>query len=165
MWGNKWINLPKNLLLLGTAASWYVGIVYLNSDLAFTLTNVVAHGVPYIALIWLYGRTNQGSQRLIVFKQSFFNIRMIPAYLGILIFLAYAEEGLWDGFVWKDHMALFPGFSNLPTIQDRTILSVLIPLLALPQSTHYIFDAFLWRVRGKDSKWKNMLLYPERREI
>jgi len=41
-------NLPKNLLVLGTALSWFVGIVVCNGDLAFTITNVVSHGVPYM---------------------------------------------------------------------------------------------------------------------
>lgn len=147
----KHINLPRNLLILGTALSWYVGIVWLNNDLAFTFSNVVAHGVPYIALIWLYGRKNT-STPLAVFRLTW-----LPAYLGILIALAYFEEGLWDGFVWRDHSQCFPIFSSLPALQNPVILAVLVPLLALPQSTHYIFDAFLWRNSGPESGWKNVL--------
>lgn len=50
------INVPKNLIVTGTALSWWVGIVALNSDIAFTMTNVLTHGIPYMALIWLYHR-------------------------------------------------------------------------------------------------------------
>ena len=32
------VNLPKQLLIAGTAASWYTGIVAFNADLAFTAT-------------------------------------------------------------------------------------------------------------------------------
>ena len=39
-----------------TAATWYVGIVATNSDLAFTVTNVLIHGVPYAVLVFSYGR-------------------------------------------------------------------------------------------------------------
>jgi hypothetical protein len=36
----------KHLLLITTAATWYVGIVGTDSDYAFTLTNVLVHGIP-----------------------------------------------------------------------------------------------------------------------
>src|SRR5271156_4978771 len=48
-----YFNIPKNLIVSGTAISWWVGIVALNSDIGFTLTNVLTHGIPYMALIWL----------------------------------------------------------------------------------------------------------------
>jgi hypothetical protein len=48
---------PGKLAVVGsTAAAWSVGIVMYDSDFAFTVTNVLAHGVPYYALVWLYGR-------------------------------------------------------------------------------------------------------------
>jgi hypothetical protein len=53
---SKYFNIPKNLILLGTGLSWYVGIVWLNGDMAFTAINVVSHGIPYMALLWIYGR-------------------------------------------------------------------------------------------------------------
>ncbi len=156
----KYFNIPRNLIVISTALSWYVGIVWLNNDLAFTLTNVVSHGIPYMALVWLYGNKNKNSKSLKLRGKSLFSLPMIPVYIGILVLLAYLEEGLWDAFVWRDHMRFFSIFSDLPIIQDRLVLALLVPLLALPQSTHYIFDAFLWRVRGKDSGWKNVLLKP-----
>jgi hypothetical protein len=42
--------------VISTAASWSVGIVLTNGDAAFTLANVVAHGVPYFALVHHVGR-------------------------------------------------------------------------------------------------------------
>ena len=41
------INVGKHVVVAGTAATWYVGIVALDSDFAFTVTNVITHGVPY----------------------------------------------------------------------------------------------------------------------
>ena len=37
--------------MVGTALAWGGGIVWGRSDLAFTLSNVVAHGLPYVALV------------------------------------------------------------------------------------------------------------------
>ena len=50
---DKEFNLPKNTMIIGTYLSWYFGIVYFNNDLIFTLLNVISHGVPYIALIYI----------------------------------------------------------------------------------------------------------------
>ena len=42
--------------------AWGVGIVGSDSDLAFTALNVLAHGIPYLALVWLHGRTRAAAQ-------------------------------------------------------------------------------------------------------
>ena len=158
------INLPKNLLLLGTAASWFVGIVYFDNDLAFTATNVIAHGIPYVALIWIYGH-NRGARtpglRLIgaVSFRRLFSLPMLPVYLGGLALLGYVEEGLWDGLLWTEHARLFRLFQFLPAIDDRALASWLVPLLALPQMTHYVLDAFIWRLNRPNSPWKQILFY------
>jgi hypothetical protein len=158
------VNVPKNLLLLGTALSWSVGIVIFSNDLAFTATNVIAHGIPYTALIWIYGRNQRdmrGSAKpyISAFIAKFFNARMIPVYVALLFALAFLEEGLWDGLVWREHFAVF-GFSRyLPRVNSDSILAWLVPLLSLPQSVHYILDAFIWKHNLKDSEWKKILLY------
>ena len=142
-------NWPRNLLLGGTALSWGVGIVVFDSDLAFTATNVLAHGIPYMALIWVYGRNESriAPKTLLgmVPSRHVFSPWFLPLFAGLLILLAYLEEGLWDGFVWTEHRGLFPAFASLPAIDDNDILTWLVPLLALPQITHYLLDAFIWR--------------------
>ena len=151
-----YLNAPKNLIVFGTAFAWWVGIVALNSDLAFTMTNVVAHGVPYMALIWLYH--NRASEKTDRAGSAWILIRNLllsfaPAFLLFLVILAYLEEGLWDGFVWREHLTFFSPFASLPAITDPTTLSLLVPLLSLPQSTHYVLDGFIWRVKDKSSNW------------
>lgn len=167
-------NIPRNLIVVGTALSWWIGIVAFNSDMAFTMTNVLAHGIPYMALIWLYQnsssplRKNANSssedsasnqQPKIVESSSSFSrlkhvmITYVPAFLFTLVLLAYLEEGLWDGFIWREHLSFFAPFANLPEIVDPAILAILIPLLSLPQSTHYVLDGFIWRVKDKKSIW------------
>jgi hypothetical protein len=49
----KEFNIPKNAVIVGTLLSWYLGLVYFNNDLIFTLLNVISHGIPYIALVYL----------------------------------------------------------------------------------------------------------------
>gem|GEM_PF-5682325 len=52
----RWFNWPRNLFIFGTVVFWYFGIVEFNGDLAFTMLNVVSHGIPYMALIWVNDR-------------------------------------------------------------------------------------------------------------
>ena len=152
------INLPKNLLLLGTALSWAVGIVAFDNDLAFTALNVVAHGIPYIALVWIFCRNRAAEQSTAPQPlHRLFQPVMLPGFVLMLILLAYFEEGLWDGLIWRDHTALFPFFQHLPQLTAPTTLGWLVPLLALPQATHYALDAFIWRLRGQDNPWRATL--------
>lgn len=141
--GHKF-NWPKNFVLLGTAVSWGVGIVLFDSDLVFTLTNIVAHGIPYTALIWIHEKRRLTS-RPVGWWTSLFSAKLIPAYIGVLLLFGYLEEALWDALIWKDHATLFPLSGYVPEINDKTFLALLVPLLALPQATHYVLDGFIWR--------------------
>lgn len=139
------VSAGKNLIMASTWLTWYLGIVVFNSDYAFTVTNVLVHGIPYLGLIWVYGRARwrelpSGAGRV-------FTPQLWPLYLGLLVAVAWGEEWLWDRFVWHENMSLFPG----PDIfASGTWLVLLVPLLALPQSTHYVLDAWIWRVRPEN---------------
>ncbi len=148
------INWPKNLIVLGTALSWNAGIVWMNGDLAFTATNVVAHGIPYMALVWIYGRkkAEKVPDKKKTLSMRFFSSGMVPVFIGLLMLLAYFEEGLWDALIWRDHEGLFPWAADLPWLTDARFLAVVIPLLAVPQVTHYVIDGFIWRVRKTKSE-------------
>jgi hypothetical protein len=156
-------SLPKQLLLAGTALSWFSGIVWFNQDMAFTITNVASHGIPYLALIWIFGNRqarasgrSMGSGFAKLFKPSLF-----PVFAGILLLAAFLEEGLWAGFIWREHLDVFGFFSALPRVHDRATLNWLIPLLALPQATHYILDGFIWRIRDQKSRVRETLFAGE----
>ncbi|OOQ57547.1 hypothetical protein [Mucilaginibacter pedocola] len=145
-------NLPRNLLITGTFLSWYFGIVYFNGDLAFTTLNVVSHGIPYMALIWVFEqkRYQQGKvKKSTILKLSFGHYGVI-VFIVLLAALAYLEEGVWDGMVWREHGSVFSMFSALPRITGEQALTFLVPLLALPQSTHYVLDGFIWKIKNKD---------------
>lgn len=150
------INLPRNLLILGTFLSWYFGIVYFNGDMAFTTLNVISHGIPYMALIWFFEKKNYRKEKRRtgqLQRVTFGKYGMLVFILTILL-LAYLEEGLWDGFIWKEHTHVFSLFSDLPQIEGN-LLTLLIPLLALPQSTHYVLDGFIWRNKDKTMTMKS----------
>lgn len=145
------LNVPRNLLIFGTFLSWYFGIVFFNGDMAFTTLNVVSHGIPYIALIWVFEKKKYQITNV---KKNWITVLTFEKLGGVLFFLlsialfAYLEEGLWDGIIWKEHKGIFPAFSGLPTITNHHILSLLVPLLALPQSTHYVLDGFIWKKKA-----------------
>ncbi|MBL8233055.1 MAG: hypothetical protein JNL98_31445, partial [Bryobacterales bacterium] len=143
LWRRDW-NVPKHLILAGTALSWYAGIVRHNGDLVFTVTNVVAHGVPYMALIWIY-QIKQAERAPNAYLQRWFRPRMVAAYVGLLLLLAYGEEALWDALVWREHAQFFGWLAGMGPVEDRGLMAMVVPLLAVPQATHYVLDGFLWR--------------------
>ena len=155
---NKKINIPKNLIIIGTALSWFVGIVLLNGDLIFTITNVVSHGIPYMALVWVYGKKQtEKDNSIFIFDKIqysiFFSRFSFPIFILFLILFGYIEEGFWAGLVWREHLEIFGMFANLPTIRAKDTLNLIVPLLTLPQATHYVLDGFIWRLRDNNSNW------------
>jgi hypothetical protein len=131
------VNPGKDIVVVTTAVCWYVGIVVYNSDYAFTVTNVIIHGVPYFALVYWYARTrraetNSRSYRLLS--------RNLIVFIMTLWLLAYVEELFWHTGVWHDRTWLF---GSTQIAQGFKML--LVPLLALPQLTHYVLDGFIWR--------------------
>jgi len=142
------VNIPRIAVITGTLVSWYFGIVYFNGDLAFTLLNVVSHGIPYMALIWIFGEREAARPESGRWMPLFFGQYGVVLFLGLIFLLAYLEEGIWDWAVWKQHHRLFSLFHQFPLTIDKTALSLIVPLLAVPQITHYVIDGFIWK-KGK----------------
>jgi len=135
-------HLGKSLLLLATWIAWFGGIVLARSDFAFTVMNVVLHGVPYFALLYQYarGRHAEGG-----YGGAGFILRAgLPGFFALLVGLAFLEEFFWDRLIWHERGAVFGGaILELP----EGLLVLVVPLLALPQATHYLLDGFIWRSR------------------
>lgn len=159
-WWHGFANPGKDLVVFTTAVCWYVGVVAVNSDYAFLVTNVVIHGVPYLVLVYWYGwvrnsRLSPGAgPRLAVSpakrepgegplekrRPRVGHLKTIAAFVAAVWALAFAEELLWDRCVWHERDWLFgPGWR----VTDWKWL--LVPLLALPQLTHYVLDGVIWR--------------------
>lgn len=144
----------KLLLVATTASTWFCGIVWFANDFAFTVTNVVAHGVPYMVMSYRVTRS-------VPFGSALLN-RSGLAYLCALVSLALAEEWLWDASVWHEHAALFPA---LAAMSAGALESILVPLLALPQIVHYVLDAYLWRLDGSNPGLQAALLVEASRSV
>ena len=136
------VNRAKAVILGSTWLAWTAGIVWFDADLVFTATNVLVHGVPYAALVHRWGRSRFRDAPGLV--ASFFRPGRVLAFVGVLVAIAFVEEGLWDRLVWHEHGAYFPG-PSVPLGDD--VLAFVVPLLAVPQATHYVLDAFVWRTR------------------
>ena len=136
------VNLGKDIVVLTTAVCWYVGIVALNSDYAFTVTNVIIHGVPYFALIYFYVRARRAETGKIYRTLS----HNWLVFLATLWLFAYFVELFWHRGVSHDRLWIFGGewdWSNLKLF--------LVPLLAVPQLTHYVLDGFIWRRKASSN--------------
>lgn len=134
----RW-NPGKDIVVATTAACWYVGIITFNSDYAFTVTNVIIHGIPYIVLIyWLHVK------RVPETESKPKNLRRAFLFLATLWLLAYVEELLWHRGNWHTNAQSRAWlFGSGWSLEDYA--GLLIPLLAVPQITHYVLDGFIWR--------------------
>jgi len=135
------LNIGKDVVVATTAVCWYAGIVFFNSDYAFTVTNVIIHGVPYFALIYFYARQRREKASRIYQKLS----SNWFVFLATLWALAYIEELLWHRGVWHERNWLFGSNWDLGNLK-----LFLVPLLAIPQLTHYVLDGFIWRKKSNE---------------
>ncbi|SCY47571.1 hypothetical protein [Flavobacterium caeni] len=135
----RYFNVPKNAIIVGTALSWYFGIVYFNNDLVFTLLNVVSHGIPYMALVYLKEIDAKPKQELGMLRHLR-EFRGVIFYVAVLLCIAFLEEYLWEILVWKEQ---FQG-GDFGQYQWQFLI---VPLLTVPQFTHYLLDGFIWKTR------------------
>lgn len=166
------VNVGKIVIVATTAAVWWIGIVANDSDFDFTVTNVIVHGIPYMVLLWHYARRrSEDAPRAL---GSRIVLHGAGAFIGLLLALAFVEEMVWDRFVWHDRTWLFGGeeavahaSSSAHAMPASTswLLMFLVPLLALPQATHYALDAFLWRRRDTGKAQARALGFGREREV
>ncbi|MFN7147386.1 MAG: hypothetical protein ACK4YP_26700, partial [Myxococcota bacterium] len=140
----------RDLWVLSTAATWLAGIVLTDGDAAFTLANVVAHGVPYFALVHHVGRAQwrDGEGAL---SPRWFAPAAVLAFLALPAIAALAEELAWDALVWREH---FFGAAELPD----WVAPLAVPLLATPQLVHYALDGFVWKLGPPGAPLRRWLL-------
>ncbi len=137
-------NPGKDVVLITTALCWHIGIITFNSDYAFTVTNVIIHGVPYMVLVYWYRRARdhvdgQKSQ-----------MPKIATFLATIWLLAYVEELLWDVGLWHQRGWLFGTAWSLGAAE-----LLLVPLLAVPQITHYVLDGFIWKRKSNPNLFRD----------
>ena len=143
------VSWGKVLVVLTTALVWHLGIVVFDSDYAFAVTNVLVHGVPYFGLVFRSVRSSAAARAAAGRKPVLADLgaRHAALFLAPLLLLALLEEWGWDRLVWHENGALFPGAAIDP---GPLLLCLLVPLLALPQATHYLLDAWIWKVKPEN---------------
>lgn len=135
-------------LVLVPAFNWHLGIVLFDDDRIFTLTNVVMHGVPYLALVWIAGGRER-VRAVVAARRALGPVALAAAYVLGLLVLASLEEALWDRLVWHDRPWLFgegPGWA----LAHPVVTAIVVALLTVPQATHYLLDRWIWRA-GPDN--------------
>ena len=138
----------RDLWILTTALVWFGGIVLTDGDLAFTATNVVLHGVPYLALVaWVQRREAVQAGR---------SWGGVWRFALPLVGLAMLEEGLWDALVWHDHEGYFGAWDP-----PSWAAAVAVVVLAVPQITHYLLDGHIWRL-GPGQERLRAILGPDK---
>ncbi|MDH5673329.1 MAG: hypothetical protein OEZ06_14340 [Myxococcales bacterium] len=139
------VNWGKVLVVLSTWLCWHLGIIAFDGDFAFTVTNVLIHGIPYIVLTYRYAHARARESHAPA-GLAWLRWGGALGFGGAIILAAAAEEALWDRLIWHDHGWLF---GEGVALADGVALA-LVPLLALPQALHYALDGFIWRVRSEN---------------
>ena len=148
------VNVPRVSLQLLTAG---IGLVALNLNLAYFGMYIIAHGIPYMALTYLFER-----KRVAFGESPYAGLfrHLLPSaalFVGLLLGFCYVEEGLWDSLVWHENGDVFGAFGGLSGIVAHLPLWLIAPLLAIPQVTHYVLDGFIWRKGLAGSNWPKIL--------
>ena len=134
----------RDLWLLTSALVWGVGIWGVAGDAAFTLPNVVHHGVAYLALVWWTARRSPVPSPLRAVPHPG---RALLVFLLPLLALALLEEWAWDRFLWFDHPELFGAWG---ADLGPSATAVALGTLSLPQVVHYLLDGYIWRMDGSN---------------
>lgn len=140
----------RDLWVALTGLSWLTGMVLTNGDLAFTATNVVLHGVPYVGLVGLVARRQWAQTGRGPVSPTWFGA--LPLFVLPLLVLAFCEEGLWDALVWRENGWLFGAWNGLDGWEKLAI-----PLLSTPQVTHYLLDGLIWRLGPPNPALRSLL--------
>lgn len=147
-------NWPKNLVVLGSLLVWYVGIIYyFDWPPAFTVTQIITHGVPYYGLVWAYGNRKWSGtvpeQRAWVAR--FFEPRFLPLYIGLMWIFGLGLYGFWDQMIFGTHYLKIPFFGIAPQVKTPYLLDAVEAFWAVPQVTHYVLDGFIWKMRSRQA--------------
>ncbi len=157
---SNFLLIGKVLWVLSTAVNWYLGIVHFNSDLVFTLTNVVAHGIPYLVLTFFYVEKKKVILSKRETKKTYFRPSTILFMISVVFLLAFSEEYLWDMWIYRDNTSFFEQIIpfSIAAFENKWLQAFGIALLTVPQATHYLIDGFIWKSGKRNPHLKPILM-------
>ncbi len=154
------VSIGKILWVFTTCLNWYFGIVFFNSDIIFSVSNVLAHGLPYFALIYFYRLRKVEFQERRPSPLSFRG-KWVLILLGITLLAAFLEEYFWDMLVNRNKGSFFetvyPYYFN--QANQTWTLVIFTAILAMPQQVHYIIDGYIWKMNPKN-KFLKPIFHP-----
>lgn len=140
------VNVGKGLWMVGSWVSWYAGVRLADNLLVSAALLNFFHGLPFLMLVWhrMRIRWRDVDVTRAPFLARLTHPRRWPLFYGLLFAVAFVEEVLWDGVVWRTYL---PGLTGVPMPQLSAVaLSLWVALLSLPQIVHYFLDGFLWKL-------------------
>lgn len=132
------------LWVLFTVLNWFGAIVFINSDLIFTTTNVLAHGLPYFVLMAFYKSKTDKKYS----GRSF--LKWFIAILFTVLLLALLEEYFWDTLLFKERPEIFGADFGFNYENNRVLRAFFFAILVLPQLWHYFVDGVIWKANDKN---------------
>lgn len=138
------VELQKFAVVIGSAVAWWVSIVYFYDwILPYSVIQTVSHGVPYWALLWIYGRTaNQEIETrswFFISKWGLVTMVVIASSLSFLLIFG------WEHLIYASDYRGYHPFSNLPNLVVSPISKYLEAFFASCQVTHYGLDSLIWK--------------------
>ncbi|MEK7390054.1 MAG: hypothetical protein AAB036_10185 [Elusimicrobiota bacterium] len=149
------VNWGKAGVIVTTAAAWYTGMVALNSTFAFLIAIGITHGIPYYALVWLYGHrkwSGDPSWRRLLFAKSLAGVLL---FLSIAWIISYVEMGVLSALTGSHTGAYFELTREFPISAGSS--AVLLPVLFMFQTTHYVLDAYIWRLNAANPNLEGLI--------
>lgn len=148
----------KVLWVVSTSLNWFLGIIYFNSDYIFSLTNVVAHGIPYLVLVIKYKIGEEEIEKGAKLQTMEATLHVFSVIV-LVFFIAFFEEYFWDMLVNLEHQEIFEAFSPywINIEGSPLLIAFCTALLTLPQATHYVLDGIIWKFNKSNPELKKII--------
>lgn len=123
------INISKCLVFINTFFGWYVSRVFVQNTYLAVWLSIFHHGLPYYFLVFKAERVS----RKIKILESIGNYKYPLMYLSCAaVFYLFLHAHSGNHFVQK--------------LEENVVLkSVIYAIAVMPQMTHFILDAFVWK--------------------
>lgn len=137
------INLAKYFIFISSAFVYYFAFVLSRNAFEMTALIIMFHGVPYIGLVYYYGKNRWGKEQ--GFPAVFFKGKRLYLYLVFLLLLTAGWMASYEAanFIHDQHWG-------------PSQFYYFIPLLIFPSMMHYALDTFVWRRRFDNSLAQNL---------